>query len=318
MGGLQHPPKSTQRWVLTALPPSIPEGLWEHAGSGMGRGKTPSASLPSVSGGAGRGLEAPTSPPWLTLRSSVAGAFLPGRGRLLLQPSRLPGSGNPLGSVRMKEHRGWSEVVPSGSAVSCLPRAFQAGRGSMAAAGLRKGASAGNAGQSCGCPAAVTPGDGGFWCWDPACSRPRGWVSIRHRQRWAPMGARDPARAHQSPLALSHVVLLGASRGDRALRHPPVTHLWTPSACGPSGRGESPQSCPRCPLQAQATNQRQRAGGPPSATSTQQGRGHGGSPCPLHGCPARWGSGWGGRSPSPSEPAFLISLSLLCKGEESW
>lgn len=37
----------------------------------------------------------------------------------------------------------------------------------------------------------------------------------------------------------------------------------------------------------------------------------------THGCPAGWGSGWGGCSSSPSEPAFLISLSLLCKGEKT-
>lgn len=36
-----------------------------------------------------------------------------------------------------------------------------------------------------------------------------------------------------------------------------LTHLWTQSVCGPSEMGGSPQNCPRCPLQAQATSQHQ-------------------------------------------------------------
>ena len=226
----------------------FPRGSRNRLAVGQGTPSVARASLPSVSGGVGRGLLAPTSPPWLTLRGSAAGTLLPGRGRLLLQPSRPPGSGSPLGSGRMKEHRGWSELVPCGSAGSSLPRAFQAGwssaglaLGSITVAGLRKGASAGKAGQSCGCPAVTATGDVS-WCWEPACSHPgdwvRGWVSICHHQGWAPMGAGHPPEGGTLPGCLCppvsvgscpHAVLLGASRGDRVLCpggwcDPPSTH----------------------------------------------------------------------------------------------
>lgn len=59
--------------------------------------------LSSGSGGVGRGLMAPVSPPWLTLRGNATGTLRPSRGRLLLQPSRGPTSSTTLGSARTKE-----------------------------------------------------------------------------------------------------------------------------------------------------------------------------------------------------------------------
>lgn len=254
------------------------------------------ASLPSGLGSAGRGLPAPTSPPWLTLRGSAASALLPGRGKLLLQPSQLPGSGSALGSARVKDRQGWSELMPCGSVGSCLPRAFQVGRGSaepvlgsIAAAGLRKGASVGT---------------GRAEQWVLSSNGPRGWllvlgprVSIRHHPGWAPMGAGHPPESGTLPRcpcppvpvgSSPHASLLGANGGDGALcpggwcdppppRHPWVTHLWTQSACVPSGKGGSLQSCPRCPLQAQPTSQHQRARG-----------------CRVPPAPSGGGVGWGG------------------------
>lgn len=158
----QHPTgRPHQHRVLGSLLPSISEELQEQASSGVRHPLAAGASLPSVLGGVGRlgRVPAPTSPPWLTLRGSAAGAFLPSRGRLLLQPSRPPGSGSPVGSsARVSEPRGCSELEAGGSAGTCLPRAFQAGRGSVAAAGLRKGASVGQAGGSRGCPEVTAPG----------------------------------------------------------------------------------------------------------------------------------------------------------------
>lgn len=109
-----------------------------------------------------------------------------------------------------------------------------------------------------------------------------------------------------------------APRAGVTPQHPLLTHLWTQSVCGPSRMEGSLQNCPRCPLQAQALV----SWGLPIATSCPQGENlvgpTAGSPRgSAHGNP--WVPSWVGVrcSLSPSEPAFLISLSLLCKGEKS-
>lgn len=156
----------------------------------------------------------------------------------------------------------------------------------------------------CCCCSQLGPGSSAFSCRPSAFQAGLGSAALRRATSAGKSGATSP-RPHGGLPGFLDQGWEALKGGWEALptwfKHEP-TYLWTRSACGPSGRAGSPQSCPRCPLQTQA-------GGRLQYTQAT----------PCHQPPGLQGGGthgWRRCGPSPSDPAFLISLSLLCKGKK--